>query len=290
MRHEKGSSPPEVGLSRVVCNFTCPDELPPTPVISLGAGVQSSTLLLMAAQGEFDTVPPLAVFADTGDEPAEVYVWLDFLREQVGHIIEIVTVERGHLGGEILDFAAGRVPRMSNAPFYTRDPETGERGILGRNCTRDFKITPIHQELARRGYGLNRPVEQWMGISADEVARMKPSRKRWITHRYPLVDARITRHDCQLWLQRNGYPPAPRSACVYCPFHRDHEWRRMRDEDPESWEQAVAFDATIRRLPQINNPVFLHDSLVPLDQVDLSTAEDHGQISFDAECEGMCGV
>jgi hypothetical protein len=38
----------------------------------------------------------------------------------------------------------------------------------------------------------------------------------------------------------------------------------------------------------------LHASLVPLDQVDLSTPEDHGQLSlldgFGMECEGMCGI
>jgi hypothetical protein len=28
----------------------------------------------------------------------------------------------------------------------------------------------------------------------------------------------------------------------------------------------------------------------PLSQVDLSTAEDHGQMNFLSECEGMCGV
>jgi hypothetical protein len=48
-------------------------------VLSLGAGVQSSVLLLMSCRG---VLPRLdhAVFADTGWEPAGVYAHLDWLR------------------------------------------------------------------------------------------------------------------------------------------------------------------------------------------------------------------
>ena len=34
-------------------------------VISLGGGVQSSVMALMAAEGAFDSVPACAIFADT---------------------------------------------------------------------------------------------------------------------------------------------------------------------------------------------------------------------------------
>ena len=45
--------------------------------LSLGAGVQSSTLALMIAHGELEPVDA-AIFADTGWEPKKVYVWLDW--------------------------------------------------------------------------------------------------------------------------------------------------------------------------------------------------------------------
>lgn len=35
------------------------------PVLSLGAGVQSSAMALMAAEGRWGVVPELAIFADT---------------------------------------------------------------------------------------------------------------------------------------------------------------------------------------------------------------------------------
>jgi len=37
--------------------------------LSLGAGVQSTTLALMAAHGEIGPMPDCAIFADTGWEP-----------------------------------------------------------------------------------------------------------------------------------------------------------------------------------------------------------------------------
>ena len=108
------------------------------------------------------------------------------------------------------------------------------------------------------------------------------------------VDGRsVSRHDCEKWLERNWGYPVPKSACVGCPYHNDRAWRVMRDHDPKSWGEAVAFDKALRggeKLPGVKGNVYLHSSRVPLDEVDLRTPEDHGQMSFLDECEGMCGV
>ena len=55
----------------------------PLHIISLGAGVQSSTMALMAAAGEITPMPTCAIFADTQDEPASVYKWLDWLEPKL---------------------------------------------------------------------------------------------------------------------------------------------------------------------------------------------------------------
>ena len=52
-------------------------------IISLGAGVQSSVMALMAARGELTPMPSAAVFADTQWEPAGVYAHLDWLEQQL---------------------------------------------------------------------------------------------------------------------------------------------------------------------------------------------------------------
>ncbi|SES41233.1 hypothetical protein SAMN03159406_04141 [Rhizobium sp. NFR03] len=66
----------------------------------------------------------------------------------------------------------------------------------------------------------------------------------------------------------------------------------MRDEDPEAWLDAVAVDRAIRTgLRGIRGEVYLHRSAVPLDEADLSTAADRGQLDLlPNECEGLCGV
>ena len=60
--------------------------------LSLGAGVQSTTMALMAARGELTPMPDIAIFADTGWEPAAVYDHLDWLRsgEVLPFPVEIV--------------------------------------------------------------------------------------------------------------------------------------------------------------------------------------------------------
>jgi 3'-phosphoadenosine 5'-phosphosulfate sulfotransferase (PAPS reductase)/FAD synthetase len=59
--------------------------------LSLGAGVQSSTLALMAAVGEVTPMPDGAIFADTQAEPAGVYRWLDWLEKRLPYPVHRVT-------------------------------------------------------------------------------------------------------------------------------------------------------------------------------------------------------
>jgi hypothetical protein len=107
----------------------------------------------------------------------------------------------------------------------------------------------------------------------------------------------MTRHDCKNWMERHGYPKPPRSACVFCPFHNNTEWRRLRDEEPAEFARAVQFEKDLQAAKTASDNFssipYLHRSCVPLDMVDLSTPEDRGQtvlFGFENECEGMCGV
>lgn len=121
---------------------------------------------------------------------------------------------------------------------------------------------------------------------------MKPSREAWQVNRFPLIEKRMTRQDCLNWIRSHGYPDPPKSACIGCPFHSNAMWRNMRDRDLPAWNDAVEVDRAIRTgLRGIRRAVFLHRSGVPLDEVDLSTATDHGLLDlWPNECEGMCGL
>lgn len=267
-------------------------------VLSLGAGVQSSAVLYMALEGELPALDHV-LFADTGWEPAAVYRHLETLEERCASAgLPLERVSRGNIRADALDAEH----RFASMPLFIRRPD-GRRGMVRRQCTGEYKLKPLlerQRELAGLAYrGTSREVliETVVGISWDESQRVRDPYRRWIRHDYPLVDRRLTRVDCLLWMARHGYPRPPRSACVGCPFHSDREWRDMRDRDPESWADAVAFDHEIRHgnvregVPILDGLAYLHSSLVPLDDVDLSTREDAGQLTFAGlECEGLCGL
>lgn len=292
---------------------------PPTEynVLSLGAGVQSSALALMAAHGEVAPTPDFAVFADVGAEPTKVYEWLETLRELVNaapHPFPIYTVSKkdGDLTADQLKVrisqGKGKKPEGETyikkiIPMFGITPDGEKRGAIGRSCTEDYKILPIRKML-REKCEIKRgqkeiTVTMWIGISWDEVQRAKESRVQWYQHRWPMLEEKhkMRRSDCINWMYDHGYPVPPRSACYYCPFHSDNEWRRMRDDDPEHFQKAVKFDAELRKQVKTHDrftkmEIYLHNSCKPLDEIDFDNDEDRGQQvwDFQAECEGMCGV
>jgi len=283
---------------------------PPTPhnFLSLGAGVQSSALALMAAHGEITPRPEAAIFADTHAEPASVYRWLDWLEAEIQRCpypFPVHRVSKGPLAERVLEMrttADGRKFSKSDIPLFTLNAN-GEKGMIpNRSCTLDFKIAPIRRKVKELA-GIRRAqkevtVTQWIGISWDEIERMKDSRDPWCQNRWPLLEMRMTRRHCFEWMQAKGYPEPPRSSCVFCPFHSDTEWRRLKNEEPEEFAKAVEFDKRIRALKcstdNFRTVPYLHSSLKPLDEVDFRSLEQRGQLAlwqdFKIECEGMCGV
>ena len=265
--------------------------------ISLGAGVQSSTLALMAAAGEITPMPDGAIFADTQGEPQSVYRWLDWLEKQLPFPVSRVTA--GSLKDEALSL---RVSKSGKSYFAVSVPwfldDSGRHGIAKRQCTTDYKIAPFNREVKRlasipRSARTPRAVV-WMGISTDEIQRASPNRKPWIETRWPLLEKRMSRLACIEWMERKGFPKAPRSACTFCPYHSNAEWRRLRDEEPKAWADAVAVDEELRRKALdsvLRGTPYLHDSRVPLADVDLRSDVDRGQLLlWQDECTGYCGV
>ncbi len=263
-------------------------------VISLGAGVQSSTMALMAARGEITPMPECAIFADTGDEPASVYTWLDWLEKHLP--FPVVRVQKGVLSADALKVRtskSGNLYTKPSLPVFVLQPD-GAQGMAQRHCTLDYKIVPIQREIRKRRQG--RKVILWLGISRDEVSRMKMSQVPYIEHFYPLVDRRMVRAGCLEWMTAKQYPAPPRSACRYCPYHSDAEWLRLKESEPEDFEIAAVFDETLRAAiggKVLTGQPYLHHTFKPLRDVDFAAIVDDRSRQFDMfnnECEGMCGV
>ncbi len=262
-------------------------------VISLGAGVQSSVMALMAARGELTPMPDCAIFADTQFEPQGVYDHLDWLETQLPFPVHRVTA--GNIRFDHVERKRnGKERKYASIPLF----RANGAGMGMRQCTADYKIFPIRKklrELIGLKYRQRAPkkiaVRQWLGISTDEAARMKPSRDAWVENVWPLVDAGMSRNDCLRWFEK-AHPTRTlaKSACIACPFHNNAMWRDMKINDPASFEQAVEFDHAIRNIGT-GAEQYVHRSCKPLDEVDFRNLEDMGQLNFfNEECEGMCGV
>lgn len=233
----------------------------PLRALSLGAGVQSTTVLLLALDGRLPAYDAV-VFADTGDEPAAVYEHLDRLRD----ISRIDTVTAGRrLSDTVHD-------SFMPIPLYD-----GRGGMGRRQCTYQFKLRPIRRHL----HALAERVDLSVCISTDEYLRAKDSSVKWCRNVHPLLDLEWSRDDCYRYLAERWPWPVPRSACVYCPLKSDREWLHMREQQPDDWAAAVAFDEAARPFG------YVHRSERPLAAAILRP-EDAGQLTL--ECEGMCGL
>ncbi len=270
-------------------------------IISLGAGVQSSTMALMAAVGELTPMPDCAIFADTGGEPQKVYDWLAWLETQLPFPVHRVMHKDGLLKNIMRTAVVNGVEeRFVSVPFFTLFK--GKAGMTRRQCTREFKIQPIEKFIRRDILGLKHGergpkeivVTQWIGISTDEMQRMKESRLGFVRHRFPLIDDKpMSRAQCLQWMERQGFPKPGKSSCTFCPYHDDGIWRDMKLNDPQAWQQAVEVDKHLRAgtaavATGMDSALFLHRSCKPLEHVDLRNAADAGQTDMFAKSATGC--
>jgi hypothetical protein len=344
--------------------------------LSLGAGVQSSALLVCSALG-LHGVPKadVAIFADTQNEPPHVYEAVERLRQWAApHGIPVEMVTAGDLLEDAKARIAGTRSRFASIPLFVavspptvsaepldglteelseikrvagehgydvtgavelssgraygdeasieelRDmvkthelavargvaepPRTGApvRSAPGRRqCTREYKIAPIEKRVRELlGYRPRQVVKKralnLVGISVDELYRVKPSRTPWVVRAHPLVDARLTREACIRIVVEAGLPMPKKSACVFCPYTDNRRWQEMKRDDPASFEKACQADEALRDQSSsgMRGLSYVHRSLVPLRDIDFDKLVGDRYatplLDFAEECEGMCGV
>lgn len=264
-------------------------------VISLGAGVQSSTMAIMAAKGDLP-MPQAAIFADTQNEPAAVNKYLKYLKSILPYPVYVVS--KGDIMQDML--AAKDTTNFVDAPYFTQNKITGKKGMVMRQCTNVYKIQEIRKKIRElcgvakgKHFPKDKYVEQWIGISTDEVQRMKPARDKYILNKHPLIEMNMSRQDCINYLKKQNVIMPEKSACIVCPFHNDAYWHFMKTERPKEFAIAVDFDKKVRSITRKKDEeIFVHRSCKPLGEVQFNKAEDDKQLDmFSHLCdEGMCGV
>ena len=291
---------------------------PKLTILSLGWGVQSWGAAAMSALGVLPSID-YALHSDTAYERVETY---DFAAEWTPWLeangVPVITVSGGRplmgtaddsytsvpaftrYAEDVYERTGGLVYRTDDVQFVSdggrvKAHSAGDKsGMLRRQCTHDWKILPMRRwvrgKMKERGIKLQPGVvEQWLGITLDEVQRMKHSDAKFTVNRYPFIemlDRPWTRGMVVNWLLEQGLGVPVKSSCYFCPYHDKGSWREIK-AGPD-WPKAVSADEAIRNM-RPGYLCYLAAARIPLTEVDFRNQEDHGQLSlWDDECSGVC--
>lgn len=215
--------------------------------ISYGGGVQSTALVVLAAQGVIDY--PVALFSNVGDD-SEHPATIDYVRNvaipwAAEHGVTIHELHRTMRTGERRTLLQDleRDSRTINIPVRMANGAPGNR-----NCTSTFKHGVVRRWLKEHGATADTPVTVAIGISTDEMERAsnrRPDPEQVIE--YPLLELGHNRAACARIIADAGLPVPPKSACWFCPFKKPATWAEMRRDEPELFQRAADLEALLNR-------------------------------------------
>lgn len=273
-------------------------------VLNLGAGVQSTTLYLMACDPQDSFAIDCAIFADTGDEPRKVYEHLQWMLGLGGP--PILVRSKGRLGDHLMRGMNSTGQRFASIPAYTKKEGSTKEGQVRRQCTKEYKVDVVERTIRRDLFGMA-PGQQMprkvvcvqiLGLSADEPGRAfrvtKNWSAKWSRPEFPLLGMGWDRKRCREYLATRVPHRVPRSACVFCPYRTSDEWADMKNDSPEDFARAVEIDEALRIPGNVVNrgmeaAMYLHRSCIPLQLIDFTTPEPATLNPLGQECLGMCG-
>lgn len=244
---------------------------------SYGGGTQSVAIAVLILQGKLPR-PDVAVIADTGRELSTTW---DYLGEIVAPALETIGLPIQRVGQEWARYDLISSGRTALIPAYTT--HGGSKGKLPTWCSNEWKQRPIRRWLRANNHN---DCDVWLGISIDEIERMKPSELKWYRHVYPLIELVPTsRAGCVALVQNFGWPTPPKSRCWMCPNQGPSAWLQMRRDQPAEFAQAVELENTLR----LSDPhMFLHSAAIPL--LDAVEQSDNQPGLFDGCDSGYCMV
>ncbi len=261
-------------------------------VVAYGGGVQSTCLLVLAAQRRIDF--GVFLFANVGDD-SEHPSTLDYLNRYAkpyaaAHGIRLIELHRQRRDGTT-ETLYGRLTRPGSRSLPI--PVRMSNGAPGtRSCTVDFKVRLVGRWLKQHGATAAMPATLGVGISLDEVQRVNARRalpyERVV---YPLLDhdPPLRRVDCQRIIAAAGLPVPGKSACFFCPLKRPSAFGEMRRDRPDLFARACALEDLLnaRRAELGKDPVWLTRFNRPLVEA-VAQAQDVLPGLADADDEMSC--
>jgi 3'-phosphoadenosine 5'-phosphosulfate sulfotransferase (PAPS reductase)/FAD synthetase len=227
------------------------------PIIwSYGGGVQSVGMLALIAAGRLPK-PERVIMADTSRESSLTWLYTHrYVRPMMDTLGLCLEIAPHSLAKHDLYSSNGDLL----LPAYTA------KGKMPTFCSNEWKKRVVRRYLRDSGYGPERPVKMWFGISYDEYTRARVSDVDWLSNVFPLLDLEITRQDLESQITGFGLPVPPKSACWCCPNRRNAEWRQQALYAYNDHRRAVVLDTMIR-MKDPEHSVYLYSNGKPLDKV-----------------------
>lgn len=211
-------------------------------VVSLSGGKDSAALAIYLRRN-YPQIEAEYIFCDTGCELPETYEYLERLEALLG-------VEIEHLNAlDLLDVAH----KHGRTPFDVWLKEVYGNFLPSprmRWCTRILKIEPFEKYIG------DDHAFSYIGIRGDEdrdgyVAKKPPklSEQPNIVPVYPFKDDKIGLVEVKAILEESGlglpdyYRWRSRSGCFFCFYQQIGEWQRLKEEHPDLFERARAYEA-----------------------------------------------
>jgi hypothetical protein len=245
------------------------------PIIwSNGGGTQSIAIAVLIHQGRLPK-PDRVVMADTGFEFKKTW---EYTEQYVKPMLAEVGLEI-----EIAPHSLAKVDLYSHKgevliPAFTQNAK------LPTFCSSEWKTLVVRRYIG--GFKANPDgVTMWLGMSLDEIHRLKHSTVDWVENHWPLCfDVKMTRGECRDLITSYGLPEPIKSRCKMCPHQPDDEWIEVKQE-PEEWNEAVRIDKQIFASHQVR----LHKSGLPLEEVQFAPKGKNSEGDLLEACDsGYC--
>lgn len=239
-------------------------------VWSYGGGTQSIAIALLVAQGKLPR-PDMIVFADTGREASETFEYTEAYVKPLLATLSLTIETASHDLSKVDLYKGTGAKETLLIPAYTR------YGKLLNFCSHEWKSRVVRRYIRARGV---KQCINWLGMSTDEVDRLRPSDVQWCETHWPLCGMPVNagyglsmnRAMCKQLILEYGWPDPPKSSCWMCPHRRNKQWQRLKMFYPTDFAKAVELDKAIRAADTMNG-VWLHDSRRPLDEVNFEQAD-----------------
>ena len=246
-------------------------------IFNYGGGRQTVAMCLLIAKGVLPK-PDRIVMADTGKENQSTWDYLAaYTQPLLGSLGLRVDIAPHSLA--TVDLYSGNGDLL--LPVYTID------GKLPGFCSNDWKKRVCERYLRSKDITEG---TRWLGLAHDEPRRWRDQHNKrdgkWTTV-CPLVDLMLNTDACLTIIEKHGWPLPITSSCIMCPHKRNAQWRHLRDNYPEQFEQACQIDEEIRENDEMGG-VWVHHSRVPLRQANIDVDESQSTVR---QCSlGMCFV